>query len=326
MAIDDDKAEILAVLQAETDAYMRRDFDGIAKHWLQSPQARRMYAYPSLGNVVDEGWDIIKVRIQRSMEQNPDAMDTAAHISWERMNIVVGGDMAWVSYDQIGTRANDKFEMAGTQHELKIIHRIDGQWKIECIVVMQRAVDNETCPLIEVGPDRKVLWMNAEGHEQIDAHPALMISGGRLRSRNRSHDDGLQDAVAWGYRQVNVHHPPTYVDRVSKAVVLGENDDAVPMFCWVVLEDGKVLVSLDDQQLLERRIGLAQSIYGLSAAQARLAHLIAQGMSLAQAAERLGVSVNTVRTHLQRMFDRTGTRSQAALVGHLLSAEAPLSR
>jgi DNA-binding CsgD family transcriptional regulator len=54
--------------------------------------------------------------------------------------------------------------------------------------------------------------------------------------------------------------------------------------------------------------------------------LIAQGNDLTQAAERLGVSVNTVRTHLQRMFDRTGARSQSALVGILLSAEAPTSR
>jgi DNA-binding CsgD family transcriptional regulator len=35
------------------------------------------------------------------------------------------------------------------------------------------------------------------------------------------------------------------------------------------------------------------------------------------------VSVNTLRTHLQRMFDRTGVRSQAALVGALLSVEMP---
>jgi DNA-binding CsgD family transcriptional regulator len=326
MGIDDDKAAILDVLYAETDAYLRRDFEAMAGHWVHSPQARRMYAYPSLGNVVDEGWDVIKLRMQQTMERNPEPLDTATRMSWERMNIVVGGDMAWASYDQIGTRADDKFEMAGTQHELKIFHRIDGRWKIACIVVMQRAVDNETYPLIEVGPDRKVLWMNAEGHEQINVHPALMISGGRLRARSRSHDDGLQDAVAWGYRQVRVHIPPTTVERVSKVVILGEDDDAAPMFCWVVLEDGKVLVSFDDQHLLERRIGPAQSIYGLSAAQARLAQLIAQGNDLTQAAERLGVSVNTVRTHLQRMFDRTGARSQSALVGILLSAEAPTSR
>jgi DNA-binding CsgD family transcriptional regulator len=54
--------------------------------------------------------------------------------------------------------------------------------------------------------------------------------------------------------------------------------------------------------------------------------LIVQGQGLNQAAQHLGVSVNTVRTHLQRMFDRTGAHSQSALVGLLLSAEAPATR
>lgn len=43
---------------------------------------------------------------------------------------------------------------------------------------------------------------------------------------------------------------------------------------------------------------------------------IAAGLTLA-------VSVNTLRTQLQRIFDKTGVRSQAALVRSLLSVEAP---
>jgi hypothetical protein len=35
-------------------------------------------------------------------------------------------------------------------------------------------------------------------------------------------------------------------------------------------------------------------------------------------------SAQPLRTHLQRMFDKTGTRSQATLVRALLSAEAPI--
>ena len=47
---------------------------------------------------------------------------------------------------------------------------------------------------------------------------------------------------------------------------------------------------------------------------------------LSAAAGKLGVSINTVRTHLQRMFDKTGVHTQSALVGLLLSAEAPTAR
>jgi hypothetical protein len=48
------------------------------------------------------------------------------------------------------------------------------------------------------------------------------------------------------------------------------------------------------------------------------------GDDLAAASEALGVSVNALRTHLQRMFDKTGTRGRATLVRALLSAEAPI--
>jgi DNA-binding CsgD family transcriptional regulator len=97
----------------------------------------------------------------------------------------------------------------------------------------------------------------------------------------------------------------------------------VPLFCWVLTEDGKALVSFDDARMVAGKIKTAAEIYGLSPAQARLARLIVDGHDLAGAAGVLGVSINTLRTHLQRMFDRTGARSQAALVGVLLSAEAP---
>jgi DNA-binding CsgD family transcriptional regulator len=56
----------------------------------------------------------------------------------------------------------------------------------------------------------------------------------------------------------------------------------------------------------------------------RLARLIVEGHELAAASGLLGVSVNTLRTQLQRMFDKTGQRSRAALVRALLSAEAAI--
>jgi DNA-binding CsgD family transcriptional regulator len=36
------------------------------------------------------------------------------------------------------------------------------------------------------------------------------------------------------------------------------------------------------------------------------------------------VTVNTARTHLHRMFEKTGVRSQPALVGALLSVAAAI--
>ena len=113
------------------------------------------------------------------------------------------------------------------------------------------------------------------------------------------------------------------LSRPAWAVALGEDAAGVPLYCWVLLEDGKTLISFEDAATVERRIARAQEVFSLSPAQTRLARLIVDGHDLAVASGLLGVSINTLRTQLQRIFDKTGVRSQAALVRSLLSAEAP---
>jgi DNA-binding CsgD family transcriptional regulator len=65
---------------------------------------------------------------------------------------------------------------------------------------------------------------------------------------------------------------------------------------------------------------------GLSASEARVAALIGGGLSISEAAATLGLSSNTVKTHLARCFDKTGVRSQAALARLLASIPVPASR
>jgi hypothetical protein len=86
------------------------------------------------------------------MQHASQSYDIAQRLKWDRVNIVVGVDMAWASYDLLGTDTGDEFEIAGVQHELKIFHRVDGEWKIGCLVPMQSTVERAVCPLIEVDP------------------------------------------------------------------------------------------------------------------------------------------------------------------------------
>ena len=65
-----------------------------------------------------------------------------------------------------------------------------------------------------------------------------------------------------------------------------------------------------DRLALERR---------LTPAETRLARCLASGATLRNAAEQLGVSINTVRSQLRQIFAKTGTSRQAALMRLLLS-------
>lgn len=59
---------------------------------------------------------------------------------------------------------------------------------------------------------------------------------------------------------------------------------------------------------------LFRATYGLTRAEVGLCEGLLAGRSLAETAEALNVSRNTAKTHLARVFDKTGVRSQMALL------------
>jgi DNA-binding CsgD family transcriptional regulator len=65
-------------------------------------------------------------------------------------------------------------------------------------------------------------------------------------------------------------------------------------------------------------------LFALSNAEARLAAVPIKGCSLREASEELSVSLSTVRTHLKKLFEKTGTNRQATLLRAFLMSPARL--
>jgi len=61
-----------------------------------------------------------------------------------------------------------------------------------------------------------------------------------------------------------------------------------------------------------------QTLYGFTRAEAELASYLINGDSLAMVARQMETRLNTVRSHLKKVFQKTGTRRQAELVRLLL--------
>lgn len=57
------------------------------------------------------------------------------------------------------------------------------------------------------------------------------------------------------------------------------------------------------------------SEHGISKAEKRLLDSLVNGMTVVQHAEANGISVNTARTHMRRLLDKTGSKGQLDLVG-----------
>ncbi len=62
-----------------------------------------------------------------------------------------------------------------------------------------------------------------------------------------------------------------------------------------------------------------RQLYGLTKAEAHIAQVLAQGTRLVEASKILGITTETARTHLKRIFSKTGTAGQVELVHLLLS-------
>ena len=70
---------------------------------------------------------------------------------------------------------------------------------------------------------------------------------------------------------------------------------------------------------------LLAQLYGLTPAEARLAQLLASGISIKEASEKLNVSQNTLRTQLKSIFSKTDVNRQSELVRLLLTGPLQLA-
>lgn len=84
------------------------------------------------------------------------------------------------------------------------------------------------------------------------------------------------------------------------------------------------IVFIRDPEASTLAVSALRDLFGLTAAEARLAGELADGHSLEQAAAGLRVTLNTVRTHLKGVFAKTGTSRQPQLVSLLLRSVAAM--
>lgn len=75
-----------------------------------------------------------------------------------------------------------------------------------------------------------------------------------------------------------------------------------------------VLTVDDPESAIERKLAEVGEACGLTRTEERMLALIVEGLDTIIAAKRLGIAPTTARTHLQRLFTKTGTARQSELV------------
>jgi DNA-binding CsgD family transcriptional regulator len=328
-ALGKETAEILRVIEQPTAALTNRDADSYERAYLHAPYIRRMGGWShgdgnwtEGGVFVQEGWDQVWPSARQFFEEWPYAVyPHGTHCT--NWSLRVGRDMAWATFDQYPLDADGRRspDVVGFLRETRMLEKHSGQWKLAYVGFFHELPSRTEQPVVRVDADAAIVAMSGNAAARIDNSETLQVRHGRLGAADRDTDLRLRSTI----REIARANPWT-IGTQRIPFVLRTPWGATDCVCWIAASldmKANAMVALDDTGTSRRRLQSAALAYRLSPAQTRLAEKIVEGHDLGSAAERLGVTVNTARTHLYRMFDKTGARSQPALIKALLSVTAP---
>ena len=166
-------------------------------------------------------------------------------------------------------------------------------------------------PLLVTDADGTVLEANPAATRRIERREGLWLdAGGRLSLRQ----GGRWVPLSRWHAQVAGGDDLTLPLEADGGVPLQITLRAMPAGedahagCCVLATIERVVLTRTDA--MRRRFRFTRT-------QARLAEMLCEGMRPTHAAEKLGVKISTVRTHVGQMYEKTGTHSQAQLVALL---------
>ncbi|MGE3916554.1 MAG: helix-turn-helix transcriptional regulator [Hyphomicrobiaceae bacterium] len=194
---------------------------------------------------------------------------------------------------------------------------------------LEAALDGLLPAIVLVGDDMSVVHANASARELLRDRDPISEASGRLALPHVQTTAALADAVK---------------RCASGLVTLGQRGIGIP----VRRRDGSpALVHVLPLQPSKRTSGVSRRavaavfvasaaappqmpaaalalLYDLTPAETRVLELIVEGRQPAEAAAHLGITLATVKTHLVRVFDKTGVNRQADLVRLVGSLTLPV--
>lgn len=194
------------------------------------------------------------------------------------------------------------------------------------VAALHHVLENLPVPMFLVGSRCEVTFANAAARRLLDVQDGLREMADGLHAATPHDTDRLRRRVAdaWGdasHAAGRLHDEPILVLRRRKGPPLSVTIRPVKgngaEGSLTGSARGVMLIVSDGEQPPATPDAL-RAAYGLTWAEARVALRIANGHTLSAAAGALGVSLTTAKTHLQRVFDKTGTHRQAELVRLLI--------
>lgn len=174
------------------------------------------------------------------------------------------------------------------------------------------ALDCVSTPTFLLRSDGQIVHVNTAGHVLLHGSRALRM----IRSRLTARRVGEAKALAAVVQRVAESQTPELLRLLSR-----NGNVSLLMTLTPVPSDRLVTVCIADLHVRETGLtGWIEEGFALSPQNAELAESLMSGANLAEFSSDKGVTLGAARTRLKKLFARTGTRSQAALVSALLRA------
>ncbi|HEY9010605.1 MAG TPA: helix-turn-helix transcriptional regulator [Devosia sp.] len=314
-----DYEEIVALSHRNRIAIWTRDLELWETCFVHAPYTTRWGWWQHGGIFVRRSWDELSKRVK--MEELPRNLENAYETKVTDLSLQIRGDMAWATYVQEYPCYYTPGHVGpGIVHEVRIFERHDGAWKIAFLGFLDGNSGPQGVRTVRLAVDGRVLWQSPAAAEALADSDDLTVRNGSLRFRDHRLDRQLQDALKW----VMAQDVGLMSTQAARPIVADAGLDQPPRVYWVMLDAGMLFLTFGETRVSEDRLEFAAAVYSLSEAQKRVAALIAEGLALPEIAERRSITPHTARTHLNRIFDKTGVRTQPALVRVLLTAVAPV--
>lgn len=193
-----------------------------------------------------------------------------------------------------------------------------------CRSVGEHALDHLPTAVFFLARDGTVLYHNAEARRMLAGGSIALTREGRLEVVGlplaRAVADACRTGEGTGVGAGETFHLPRATGKPYGVVVSPLRSPHLPL---LPTPPAAVVLVTDPDRPLEAT-GVLERLYGLTAAEARLARVVASGRSLHEAADALGITLNTARWTLKNVFAKTDTDRQAALVRLLLTGPAAI--
>jgi DNA-binding CsgD family transcriptional regulator/PAS domain-containing protein len=191
-------------------------------------------------------------------------------------------------------------------------------------------LDALATPIFLVTADLGIVHANVRGRAMLTRGDVFALRGTTLRARAR----GVENAIAAAVRQSTASE--ANLGRKGFNIPLHSTDGDHGALHVLPLKHGDRRARIGSAAVAAIFVapiafnGAAQDVvaglFGLTPAEARVFHHVAAGHTTLATASLLSIEHSTVRTHLLRVFNKTGVRRQAELVKLAASLTVPVQK